>query len=119
MHSLFTLSVLALALSGCASNQLPNQTNLATNLGIERFGDLRRLRDTLIAAGFNCQDRAMSLNSAPIMVPASEFPSAKKLASEIVARESLTVRLWKFPESPTLEVWENGVKAREEDERLY
>ena len=92
---------------------------LAVNLGIDHYGDLSRLHDALTSAGLECGQEAMSLNAAPIFVSAAEFERAKASATEIVARDALTVRLWKSPISSELEVWEGGQKKREEPYKIY
>ena len=127
MRYLFIVPVLVALLCGCASDHatvgrteyLPTGTNLAVNLGVERYGDLCRLRDGLIAAGFSCGERAMSLNAAPILVLPEDFDKAQTLAREMIIRDSLTVRLWKSPGSAELEVWEHGRKSREEGYEIY
>ena len=128
-YLLFILLLVGL-LFGCASGPSSSRepaaylpvgtgTDLAVNLGIEHYGDLCRLRDSLNAAGFRYSERAMSLNAAPILVLPEEFSRAQATAREIIMREALTVRLWKSPGSPELEVWERGQKIRDEEYRIY
>jgi len=127
MRSIFLIPLLLALLGGCASRPsvvgrteyLPTGIALAVNMGVERYEDLCRLRDGLIAAGFRCGERAMSLNAAPILVLPEDFERAQTLAREIVVRDSLTVRLWKSPGSTELEVWERGRKARDESYKIY
>jgi hypothetical protein len=127
MRNIFLIPLLLALLCGCASHHaavgrteyLPTGTNLAVNLGVERYGDLCRLRDGLIAAGFRCGERAMSLNAAPILVLPEDFGKAQTLAKRIIIRDSLTVRLWKSPGSAELEVWEHGRKSRDESYKIY
>ena len=127
MRNVLAISVLAILLCGCASHHtgtthvdyLPSGTNLAVNTGTERYGDLCRLRDSLISAGFRCGERAMSLNAAPILVLPEDFDKAQTLAHEIIIRDSLTVRLWKSSGSDELEVWEHGQKMRDEGYKIY
>jgi len=127
MRNIFLIPLLLALLCGCASHHtavgrteyLPTGTDLAVNLGVERYGDLCRLRDSLISAGFRCGERAMSLNAAPILVLPEDFDKAQTLAREIIIRDSLTVRLWKSPGSDELEVWEHGQKMRDEGYKLY
>jgi len=130
MRYIFLISVFVGLLFGCASRPsssrnpgayLPVGTgaDLAVNLGIEHYGDLCRLRDGLVAAGFRYSERAMSLNAAPILVLPEDFDKAQTLARQIIIHDSLTVRLWKSPGSAELEVWEHGRKLRDEGYKIY
>ena len=127
MRIISLIPVLLALLCGCASDRaavgrteyLPTGTDLAVNLGVERYGDLCKLRDALTCAGFRCGERTMSLNAAPIQVLPEDFVKAQTLAREVIARDSLTVRLWKSPGSAELEVWEQGRKTRDEGYKIY
>ncbi|MCX6922615.1 MAG: hypothetical protein NT154_05280 [Verrucomicrobia bacterium] len=117
--SLTTIVFLSGLLCGCASKPRSPGVDLAVNLGIEEVRDVERLHDAIASAGIRCGMRAMSLNAEQIVVSPSDFEKARAFAVEFVARESLTVRLWKWPHSPLLEVWEKGRMIREEPYKLY
>ncbi|MDB6024409.1 MAG: hypothetical protein JWM68_632 [Verrucomicrobiales bacterium] len=128
MRHFFIISFLVALLSSCVGpststttgvDYLPTGTDLAVNLGLKHYDDLRRLRSGLISAGFQCGERAMSLNAAPILVLPQDFEKARVLAREIVIRDALTVRLWKSPGAHELEVWEHGNKTRDESYKFY
>jgi hypothetical protein len=127
MRHIFLIPLLLALLCGCASHHtavgsteyLPTGIDLAVNLGVERYGDLCRLREGLVVGGFRCGERAMSLNAAPLLVLPADFDKAQTLAREIIIRDSLTVRLWKSPGSAELEVWERGRKTRDEGYKVY
>ena len=61
----------------------------------------------------------MSLNAEQIVVHRADFERAKVIATEIVVRNSLTVRMWKSRGSSELEVWERGQKVRDEPYKFY
>ena len=129
MRSVLYPLLICFALSGCATatrthsdparaTGLP-RVSLAANLGIENEGDLSKLYDSLSSAGLQCGLRAMSLNTEQIVVEREEFCRAKLLATRIIIRDRLTVRIYpssdfgKSPSNSLLEVWEKGQKVRE------
>jgi len=132
--AIFT-AILSLLFSGCANSartENPNRYNarppladVAVNLGIEHAGDLERLCGSLASNGVPVGMRAMSLNAEQIVVERADFDRAKAILEQIIARERLTVRVYKSLDfggtaaSSMLEVWEEGQKVREEEYRLY
>jgi hypothetical protein len=92
---------------------------------MEHDQDLWKLYDSLAAAGFRCGVRAMSLNAEQVVVELADFDEAKHAITDIIARDKLTVRVYKsadFSKSPgtsLLEVWERGQKTRVEHYKLY
>lgn len=99
--------------------------NLAANLGLRHSKDLRNLFDALISAGVGCEITAMSLNTEQIVVGQADFECAKMLATWIIKRNRLTVRLYssadfiQHPATSYLEVWLEGQKVRTEKFNLY
>ena len=110
--------VLCILLLGCSTPISP-VANLAVNTGFDRAREVEHLRDEIVAAGIPCGMRAMSLSASPITVSPADFDRAKRVATGIIIRDSLTVRVWLAPGSPELEVWEDGRKIREEPYKLY
>ncbi len=99
--------------------------DLAANLGSQYESDLWKLYDSLALDGLRCGMRAMSLGTEQIVVERDDFDRAKTLATGIVVRDKLTLRIYKsvnFAQSPgasMLEIWKNGQKVREEGFKLY
>jgi hypothetical protein len=95
------------------------------NLGRKHAHDIDKLEEAMALAGMPCRVRAMSLNAEQLTVERSDFDRAKALATAIIIREALTVRVYKSPDfakSPPdskLEVWEKGKRLREEEYKLY
>jgi len=99
--------------------------DIAVNLGLKHEEDLHRLYDAIALKGLRCGMRAMSLNAEQIVVERGDFDRVKIIVTGIVVRDKLTVRIYKSADlaepasAPTLEVWENGKKVREEQYKLY
>lgn|SRR5580765_674898 len=108
---------------GIPSRPRPPVVYLAVNLGLEHTDDLIKLRDSLARTELRCGSTAMSLDAMHIVVEAGDFDRARAMATGIISRDRLTVRVYKSSnietEEPFLEVWEKGQNVREENYKLY
>jgi len=131
LKSIFVAAATVLMLFvGCAC--MPHASTsadvvVALNLGMEHLSDLDRLREGLTGEGIPCRIGIVDLNYAPILVDIGDSDRAKSIATELVIRNSLSVRLLKSPTlwgpsivtNSTFEVWEKGQQVREEEFKLY
>ena len=101
----------------------PPCVDIAANLGLKHADDLHKLYDALALAGVRCGNRAMSLDTEQVVVEEADFDRGKSIATGIVVRDKLTVRIYQsagpVAAPMRLEVWENGQKVREEPYKLY
>ena len=130
----FLLTLVFVAfIAGCTSATRTSQypapfldgVDIAVNLGLKHAQDLLKLENAMALEGMRCRQRAMSLNAFQLLVERTNFDQAKALATRIIIRDGLTVRLYESPDfamspaSSQLEVWEKGRKIREEHYKLY
>ena len=135
---LFSIALACVFVAGCASTAPSGPSlhdkahqarepyvDVAANLNLKFEGDLFKLYDSLAAAGFRCGMRAMSVNTAQVVVELADFERAKTAVTEIIGRDKLTLRVYKSadfaksPERSLLEVWDKGEKIREEPFKIY
>jgi hypothetical protein len=132
MRHFIVAAACAAILAGCTSTSptvrypapFKDPVDIAVNLGLKHAGDLDKLEHAMALEGMPCRRRAMSLNAEQLVVDRGDFDRALALATRIIARDRLTVRVYPSPDfaktiGAQLQVWEQGKMVREEQYMLY
>ena len=81
------------------------------------FEDYERLQNEFERRGFSCGAR-VHLGTPHLFVTSADFARPRAIATDFIKRHSLTIRLARDTASGTWEVWERGLKQREESYRI-
>lgn len=111
VHTRITVSLffLCAVLTGCTSTR--TEFALSTPQHDE---DWQRMRTVLATAGIRCADGGSNLGTLSLLVASRDFARASHEALNLIARDSLTLRVRVSTGSWAYEVWESGKKVREE-----
>jgi len=107
-----------------APEQPAQSSDVATNDAIKEnwvnfawsanMGDLELLQKKLQATQIHCSEAGSNLGTASFSVDSKDFTRARTIATNVISRDSLTVRINTDTNSNGYEVFENGKKVGEE-----